>query len=70
MWESVVIAVILIAVIGLAALYVYRAKKSGKRCIGCPESGRCGRENSACGGGCQACNGGCGGCTDKRVGKL
>jgi len=26
-------------ILGLAAGYVVRAKKKGKRCIGCPESG-------------------------------
>ena len=41
-----VLAVILIA----AAGYIYKAKKSGKTCIGCPE------------GGCGGCSGGCGHC--------
>lgn len=44
--DYIVIAVIL-AVIGLAAFYVYKAKKSGKKCIGCPE------------GGCSSCSCGC-----------
>lgn len=26
-------------IVGLAAGYVIKAKKSGKKCIGCPESG-------------------------------
>jgi hypothetical protein len=25
-------------IVGLAALYVIRAKKKGKKCVGCPES--------------------------------
>ena len=29
-------------ILGLAGWYVYRAKKSGKKCIGCPDSGKCG----------------------------
>ena len=33
------------AVVLAAAFYVYKAKKSGKKCIGCPDSG-------ACSGGC------------------
>lgn len=42
-----------------AALYVYRAKKSGKGCIGCPDAGGC----SSCHGGCSGgCCGGCPGC--------
>jgi len=38
-------ALLLIAVIGLAARYVYREKKKGTKCIGCPSAGSCG----ACG---------------------
>ena len=39
-----------------AALYVYRAKKSGKGCIGCHDAG-------GCSGGCHGgCSGGCPGC--------
>ena len=39
-----------------AALYVYRAKKRGKGCIGCPDAG-------GCSGGCHGgCSGGCPGC--------
>ncbi|MBE6757965.1 MAG: FeoB-associated Cys-rich membrane protein [Ruminococcaceae bacterium] len=46
-----VIAVIIIAVIvGLAALYVYKAKKSGKKCIGCPYGGNCAQCHDNCGG--------------------
>lgn len=33
---------IIVVIIGLAVLYIYRAKKSGKKCIGCPYSGSCG----------------------------
>lgn len=40
--------VILVGIVAAAAYYVYRAKKSGKKCIGCPE-------------GCACSRGGCGG---------
>ncbi len=33
---------IIVVIIGLASFYIYRAKKSGKRCIGCPYSDSCG----------------------------
>jgi hypothetical protein len=36
----IALAVILIAV-GGASFYIIKAKKSGKKCIGCPESGGC-----------------------------
>ena len=52
MTESIIIIAIVIAVVGLAAGYVYRAKRNGKKCIGCPDSGcggcgRCGEKNKA-----------------------
>ena len=39
-------------IVGLAAGYVIKAKKSGKKCIGCPDGG--------CSGSCSCCNCGCG----------
>lgn len=47
----IIIAIIAVIVI-LAALYVYKAKKSGRKCIGCPDAKNC----KSCGCGC-----GCGG---------
>ena len=41
MIDYIVIAIILVIV--AAAFYVYKAKKSGKKCIGCPD-------------GCSGCN--------------
>lgn len=61
--ESIIIAVLLIAIVGLAGFYVYKAKKSGKKCIGCPDSGcscGAGKKGDACGGCC-----GCGGAEKK-----
>ena len=46
MVDAIIVAVILV-IIGLAAWYVYKSKKSGKKCIGCPE------------GGCSQCSCGC-----------
>lgn len=40
MLDAIVI-IILLAVVGLASLYIYKAKKSGKKCIGCPDSCSC-----------------------------
>ncbi len=48
--ENIIIIAVLIAVVGIAGFYIYKAKKSGKKCIGCPYSGSCSGEN------------GCGGC--------
>ena len=45
--DFVIIAVI-VAILGFAVWFVYKSKKSGKKCIGCPE------------GGCAGCSCGCG----------
>ena len=60
--EDIVIIAILVVVLGLAAWYVYKAKKSGKKCIGCPDGGSCSSKKgeSSCGGNCSCCCG-CGG---------
>ena len=34
---------ILAGIIAAAAFYVYKAKKSGKKCIGCPDGCSCGK---------------------------
>ena len=46
-----IIAIVVIAlIIGGAVAYIIKAKKSGKKCIGCPDSGSCGK-------GCAGCRG-------------
>ena len=55
---DVIIILAVAAIIGGASYYIYRAKKSGKRCIGCPDSKACGKYNDmvgSCGGNCSAC---------------
>ncbi len=49
--DYIIIAVVL-AVVGGAALYIYKAKKSGKKCIGCPDAGSCSGKCSGCSCGC------------------
>lgn len=51
--DGIVIAVILL-IVGGAVAYIIKAKKSGKKCIGCPDSGSC------CSGGCASCHSCCG----------
>ena len=41
------------AILGLAAWYIIRAKKKGKKCIGCPDG--C-ASKGGCGGNCAGCN--------------
>lgn len=40
MTDIIVIAVLAV-IVGFAARYVYKAKKSGAKCIGCPVEGGC-----------------------------
>ena len=46
MADFLIIAAIVL-ILGLAARYIYKEKKSGKTCIGCPHSGK-----YSCGGKC------------------
>lgn len=52
--DYIIIAVIAL-IIGGAAFYIYKAKKSGKKCIGCPDSGTCSGKCSGCSGNCGCC---------------
>lgn len=48
---DIILVVILLAVLGGAGFYVWKAKKSGQKCIGCPE-GSCphaGTNQCSCG---------------------
>ncbi len=38
---DVILSIVLIAIIGGAVFYIYRAKKRGKKCIGCPYANNC-----------------------------
>lgn len=46
--ENIIIVAVIVIVVALAVRYIYKAKKSGKKCVGCPDGGSCG-----CGCGCQ-----------------
>lgn len=46
---NVIIVMILVAAVGTASYYIYKEKKKGRRCIGCPNSGRCSSAGSGCG---------------------
>ena len=41
---------VIACVVGLAARYIYKAKKRGVRCVGCPEGGKCSGNCSSCSG--------------------
>ena len=55
----IIIAVILV-IVGLAGAYVYKAKKKGVKCVGCPHSGSCSHNlndsQTKCSGSCSSCS--------------
>lgn len=51
--ENYIIIAILVVIVGLAVGYIYKAKKSGKKCIGCPDGCSCSSKNKK--GGCCCC---------------
>ncbi len=46
--ENLIIAAILLCIIGGIVFYLYRAKKRGETCIGCPYARKCGSKCSGC----------------------
>ena len=56
--DYIIIGVIVL-IVGGAVAYIIRAKKSGQKCIGCPESKTCGKRQFKCGSDCSACGGSC-----------
>ena len=52
--ETFIVAAVLTVILGLAIRYIYKAKKNGAKCIGCPEGGCSG--NCGCGCSCTGKN--------------
>lgn len=46
---DLLVILVLLLILGGAGLYIYRAKKRGQKCIGCPNGG-------SCSGGCSGCS--------------
>ena len=40
--ENIVIIAVVAVIVAVAGLYIYKQKKSGKKCIGCPYADSCG----------------------------
>ena len=53
--DYIIIAVVL-GIVALAGWYIYHSRKSGRKCIGCPDSGSC---SGHCSGNCSGCSGSC-----------
>lgn len=56
---DLIIGIIVVVILGCAIGYIVKAKKSGAKCIGCPDSGTCFSQNNS--GSCSSCSCGCGG---------
>ncbi len=52
--DNLIVIAIVLAIVGLAARYIYKEKKSGKVCVGCPY----GDAGCSAKGGCSGCSGG------------
>ena len=50
--ENMIVALVILVIVALAGSYIYRAKKKGTGCVGCPHSGK-----NSCGGKCSGCCG-------------
>ena len=46
--ENYILIAVLILILGGAGLYIYKAKKKGQKCIGCPSGGKCSSCNGQC----------------------
>lgn len=44
--ENIILIAVLLLVVGGAALYIYKAKKRGQACVGCPHAKTCGSKCS------------------------
>ena len=42
--KTVILILVLALILGLAGYYIYKAKKSGKKCVGCPYAEGCSRQ--------------------------
>lgn len=51
--DTIIVIAIVLVIVGLAGFYIYKEKKSGKVCVGCPYGSSC----------CSSSKGGCSGCS-------
>ncbi len=51
--EDIIAIIAIVLMVGGALAYIIKAKKSGKKCIGCPDCSSC--KSEKCGGSCHLC---------------
>lgn len=49
--ENLIIIAVVATIVGMASRYIYKSKKGGIKCIGCPEGCSCASKS------CSGCNG-------------
>lgn len=53
-WTDFFVVLAIVLIVGGATAYIIKAKKSGKKCIGCPHSATCSRSGyNGCQGQCR-----------------
>ena len=50
--ENIIVIAVILAILVSASVYIWKEKKRGVKCIGCPEGCSCGK-----GGSCSGCTG-------------
>lgn len=57
--DNIIIIAVIAVIVFAAGVYVYKAKKSGKKCIGCPDGCSCdlAQKNGSDSCGCGCCDG-------------
>ena len=53
--QNFIVILIAAVIIALASRYIYKEKKHGVKCIGCPDGAACSGNCSGCTGHCKAC---------------
>ena len=43
---DIILVIVLVALVGLACLYIYKSKKAGAICIGCPYTKECAKKGN------------------------
>ena len=51
---DIILTVVILAIAAGVVWFIHKSKKSGKKCIGCPDSCACSKGN--CSGGCTGCS--------------
>ncbi len=46
--ENLILIISIVLIVAIAGFYVYKSKKSGKKCIGCPDGCSCSRSENDC----------------------